>query len=121
MKKILLLLIIPVITWSCEETEPKNTGAINACGVSSPLSLPWVYTLTSGEGACVVYKYAKLYMYDFNGEKVFYFENLPSSLGVCNQAVYDCSGKVLFYRWNEESWANFLAMRKNEHLLWERK
>lgn len=123
MKYLIIIFFISLFMSSCGKANiTEDDGAINACGVASFDQLAWAQTLISGKGPCqYIYKGATITMYDYKGEKVFYFENHASSLAICTQAVYNCSGTVIIQAFAEaKDWDDFETNRKNKKLLWEK-
>lgn len=119
----MIIIFISLCTFSCDKVNNAvESGAINACGVTSFDQLIWAQTLISGKGPCeFIYKGAKITMYDYKGEKVFYFENNASSLGVCTRTVYNCSGTtIISFLAERRVWDDFETNRRNEKLLWEK-
>lgn len=121
-KYLIIIFFISLFMSSCSKPNITEEDAINACGVASFDQLAWAQTLISGKGPCqYIYKGATITMYDYKGEKVFYFENHASSLAICTQAVYNCSGTVIIQAFAEaKDWDDFETNRKNEKLLWEK-
>lgn len=117
MKKILFLLIISVVNQSCKnETEIQSPLV---CGVMDPIKeLAWLDNILSGNGDCEIYGGASLYSYRYKGVTVLNLRNPASSLGICTELYYDCSGKKLFSTVKEQN--NFKARRTDEKLLWKK-
>lgn len=42
-----------------------------------------------------------------NGKQVFYLLNMASSLWVCGEILYDCSGEIISSGWTDQQWADF--------------
>lgn len=123
MKKYLMIFFISLSMSGCDKAAITEDGsAISACGFTSFDQLAWAQTLISGKGSCpYIYKGATITMYDYKGEKVFFFENHASSLAICTQAVYNCSGAVIIPASAEtKDWNDFETNRKNKKLLWEK-
>ncbi|HYK77412.1 MAG TPA: hypothetical protein VEV16_10565 [Daejeonella sp.] len=123
MKKYLtIIFLVSLSALSCDKTNVEVDSAINACGVTSFDELTWAQALITGKGPCeLIYKGATITMYDYNNEKVFYFENPASSLGVCTRAVYNCSGAIIIPAMAEAKvWGDFETKRKNKRLLWQK-
>lgn len=118
------MILLSIILMSCEDTNSSfiESDNFNACGVSSFSQLNWAQELVAGKGICSqIYSGAKLTMYDYMGEKVFYFENLASSTGNCNRLLYNCSGIILISANSEQNlWANFEVNKTNGKLLWSK-
>lgn len=119
-----IMILLSIILMSCEDTNSSliESDNFNACGVSSFRQLNWAQDLVAGKGACSqIYSGAKLTMYDYMGEKVFYFENLASSIGSCNRGLYNCSGMILISANSEQSiWTDFENNRSSGKLIWSK-
>ncbi|HYK76774.1 MAG TPA: hypothetical protein VEV16_07345 [Daejeonella sp.] len=122
MKKYLtIIFLVSLSALSCDKVNVEADN-INACGVTTFDELTWAQALISGQGPCqFLYKDASITMYDYKGEKVFYFENPASSVYVCTRAVYNCSGTIIIPAFAEaKDWDDFETKRKNERLLWRK-
>lgn len=123
MRKYLIIIFFSLFMSGCGKANiTEYDGTINACNVASFDQLAWAQTLISGKGSCqYIYKGATITMYDYKGEKVFYFENHASSLAICTRAVYNCSGTVIIQSFaSAKDWDDFETNRGNKKLLWEK-
>jgi hypothetical protein len=94
MRKVLLLLILPLLsTLSCQKDE-KSESSKNTCSVTDPAQdLPWLQSkialITSQDSS-----YAYIQQAVYQGQTVFIFRNCCPS---CNTIVpvYNCQGEII--------------------------
>lgn len=117
MKKYVLMICLAVFFLSgCEEEEQ-----MFECDASSFKDLVWAQKLISSDGPCKTKSIeAKLYMYDYKGQKVLYYTDGPNSLAMCNERLYNCAGEIVFdfFAGTTKDRDEFIQNRKNEILLW---
>ena len=119
-KTIYLLLFFYLICLTCKKTTKKEEEKPMVCD-GSPLELSWIKDIIAGKGECTTYKGASLTMYASEKETLFLFEQMVSSIAICNYAIYDCSGKrVSPLLYTPDDRRQFLATHTNGIIIWQK-
>ncbi|TZF85560.1 hypothetical protein FW774_00305 (plasmid) [Pedobacter sp. BS3] len=105
MKKILLIILVScTMMFSCKKTKPvKETNEQTTlpftiatfCDEKTIDTMQWVQDIKDGKTECQLYKGATLTMFSSDKGNIFCLGNNASSIGVCNDILYDCSGNKL--------------------------
>ncbi|MFT2008040.1 hypothetical protein ACMA1I_05135 [Pontibacter sp. 13R65] len=114
---ILLLLVIAAIGCANDDfdlTQMKN------CEESTVEQSGWFQLLIKDGGDCKLYAGAKIYSYQAEKETLYYLTNPASSVGACNEAVYNCSGTLVSKAWSPAQWSELRSRVSEMSQIWEK-